>query len=246
MDNHCHSALRTLTRLHEIHGPVHLIAHSFSTVTALWLAHQSKALLDRMTILTPALHMRDSFCRILEFAREDFQNLQDPRALELSAITQLRPLMFDQNMQKGYEIALQDPRLGDRYWKNSEARSLWEKDLMLPGGGYDLQTSIAVLQGLNSLSLHSLMRPLDLPVQLIFGAEDRIIFMNREVTSFQGFCSQLTYQSIAGTAHFPHLENPELFFEALLSFSNSTDISHHPRGIPPLGSGVPKELNLGL
>jgi pimeloyl-ACP methyl ester carboxylesterase len=196
--------------------PVHIISHSFSIYPLMDLLVSQKITCEKLSLIAPAFDLNQAYRNVLKIAIQDFQKNESPRADELKKLLSESAHLYDPAMRAGFGVAAHDPELFFHYWTNVDARAEFFDEWMKRGVQIDPSYVDRVLSGIsgrNALPAGSVL--LDLPVKVAYGKNDPLIQVQSQPDPAIYFKS-FQKKTFAESAHFPHLEEPDLFLSWVL------------------------------
>ncbi len=195
---------------------VYLVAHSFGSHAAIYLARKYPSIVSGITLISPALAALETQKRILKIAQRHFEESAQTQAEELRACIANSQTSMDRWIQRGLELAFQDPLLFNAYWETPESMKAWINTLALPESQFDLDSFWEVSKSLNFSHLE-FNEPLSIPIQIVFGENDPIVNFSEEKKLIGERFSKVNESFIKNTRHFPHLEAAEYFIDLIIS-----------------------------
>lgn len=202
----------------ETHGEkLQLIAHSFGAIGAAKLALAFPDRVAGLTMVSPALCSHEAQKNIVGLAIADFAGISSVKEAELRHLAESSRSSYDPPMRAALALAMTDPDLFTHYWKDPQGLLEWSRRMAAPEWKVDLASFDGVLSTLELGELRE--QPLPprsaIPVLLAMGTHDPVINSSCEESLARNIFMNMRRINFNESKHFPHLEQRELFAEAL-------------------------------
>lgn len=207
------SAERSFTRL-SANGPLGVMAHSFGAFAACHVASRHPGAIRALVFVSTALSSPHADRNMLGIAARDFEAAGDPRAAVIRQTLASYSGRFDERTEIGFRAVVEDERLFDAYWHDKDAMARFLACYAPPRFGLDLEGFFQVRRA----GPHLPHGPIDVPATLILGRRDVIVSGEAETALLRGLFPRLTIHVLEESAHYPHVEEPDL----VLSIVSST------------------------
>jgi pimeloyl-ACP methyl ester carboxylesterase len=208
-------------------GSVHIVAHSFAARTALLLANTNPEKVEMLTLLTPAVLIEATLRGVISKAANNVQRRGDSSAAEKLRAS-LRFSVGSSELLGGLAEAFADPDTLSLYWRNAEAMNQWTEILQESTFGIDWTSQAAVMKDLEPQlkGLHHGLgeMSLNLPIQVLWGTHDQVIYLNDELELLSKIARVDRVFELKGTSHFSALEDPEQFLSAVTDFHHQDKV----------------------
>lgn len=194
-------------------GPVIVVGSSFGALGLeyLWPTHQQ--FIKKVVLVAPVFNLDLIHHRMIDIALNDFQRSGDPLYKDLMEIKTRGHRFYDLSQEAAMGIVFQAPQLFGHYWHNKIALEQWTQGLQLPGHGVDFISQKWVLK---DLAKHHLPKhKMNCPVRVVLGIHDPVNRKDEVVEYYQQKTSDFKLYEFKKSAHFPHLEEPDLFIDVL-------------------------------
>jgi pimeloyl-ACP methyl ester carboxylesterase len=216
------SARMALSRARAERAPCLLIAHSFAALYALEILRTEPGAISALLLVTPSPTLFPLFMNVLRLAEKDLGRANPSASAALSQLISETQALMDPAMRRAFEIAATDPDLFSHYWQDRAAMENYYGVWAKAGANFELNTFIAVLEGLSKRPTPSdLPRPFDRPVEILFGKKDPVVCLETELARVKTNFPSARLNLLEGCGHYPHIERPEAFLGACRRLTES-------------------------
>lgn len=194
---------------------IHLILHSFAGHYLNFLKHETLKRVSGVTIISPVFHLDLSHRNILGLAIDDFESLSDhKKVFQLSQLLEKADTFFDSYIEKGCEIALEDPLLFSHYWQKAENLQRFIEIYSQPSFAFSPDTFFKTLSDLRDLNISSQnYKNVEIPTLFIFGDQDPVVDSYKEASFASTHYNQSEVFYFKECGHWPHIESMSRFIE---------------------------------
>ena len=200
-----------------------LVAHSFSCQPIKFLAKEFQDQISGLVLLAPGLDLYSVQKKIIGLSIEDFlAHGSTERTVKVSEMKKHlldSKSCFDECIQQGLALALENESLFDHYWVNHVAKARYFETLAESHWQLDLDRFFGVLKDYSNHWWTQVEKEKFMSRCLIvLGLNDPLYETACESDRARSDCPFHRAISFKESGHFPQLEEPELFVKEILSF----------------------------
>lgn len=210
------NCLHSLHQAISEHKPKTIAASSFGGLLVLNYLSQFPIEDTNILFIGPTFDLDSAFKKMMTISENDFAKNEPGKASKLSELRKGIKELWDDSTQKGLALAWENPLLLSHYFENSEIMMKWAQSLSDPQFAQDPKSQNAILMELKCLPE---IKEFDFKghVKLFNGHKDPVVdpIATRQVLT--RYFSSFEEEVVSDAGHFPHLENPEAFIQAILA-----------------------------
>ena len=192
-----------------------VVGHSFAVNPLLIVLRRIEWTPRRVVIVAPAFDVHDFHRRVVSLAARDFEQLDPPKAAQLTALLSRTRSLFDADMQEALGVAAQDPLLFRHYWQDEAAFNGFAAAAAQPGAQFSPEAFFIVSAGLANHGCDYLQPANPLPARalILYGGRDPIVARSLSSAAAGRAFAGVEERVLDDCGHWVHLERPDVFMD---------------------------------
>ncbi|HVX27027.1 MAG TPA: alpha/beta hydrolase [Parafilimonas sp.] len=184
--------------------PLTIFGFCFGSYPVKYLLREHADKIKFAIIATPDFCLPRTDKNIFIHVMNDYKQHNDIRAEVMKEILDNYPSTFDENMERGFRLAAENPNLFHYYWQNDEQM---QNFVQYYNGKYqiDVEGFLAVRRTMFEINL----KKCKVPVTVIYGKHDKIISISDELKKIPELFSNCSLMEMERSSHYPHIEQAE-------------------------------------
>jgi pimeloyl-ACP methyl ester carboxylesterase len=172
---------------------------------------------NKIVLISPILDLYEAHKYLAETAASDLDSIDTEKAAAIRKKLQMSQTFFDQELQEALQLGLAAPNLLSHFWCNANAAGAYFGSLTSPEYQVDIQNFFQILA---DFSLEENKYPSVFSdttnYQVIIGEKDAYPERAFALGRLGELVPSFTTTIIQGANHYPHIEKPNEFIEAVL------------------------------
>ncbi len=213
------NCLKSIHSTVQLYKPKILIGGSFGSQTCLDYIKNYKHDVDlKLIFISPTFDIFKTILNMILISEKDFYELDTNKFFKIQELKSKIKSFWDENMKQALMLAWENPKLASYYFVDTEKLKNWFESISEPKYLVDSISQDAVFSEFKSWikkDAKTKKFKLERNVTLLVGDKDPVWNNKENIESLQDNFKTFETVVFKNTAHFPHLEKPELFVKLI-------------------------------